>query len=406
MKSSSHRTSFLSLLLIGFLLVAPSLSLTDEEYTATIKTTVETHLGDKKAKIKFNCPADGTEPEKIVGCSVCIKGVSAATLDYSLEFRSPQETSKLVASNIDIKDPDEDFDIKHYVAAFVKSCELILSDAQILETIKKTLEAVAETLALKLNQDNAANKEYILLLDETADKRSNSAISVKIDTEKLSMTFKTNFFENTYSLSMRHSLFVEAEVKRAVPQMKADLMRMKKLLGNDSETKATLITMTCANLLAGDFIATQIAARLEPLTWTVAAAEADFTITAGEKTFVFACSESSLDGKIGIVKWVLTYADKKTMSQAFLKTSMYDISALVEAYIGDLITFLIRFNSPTNPEEAIDFGKTPLVEGDGGEGGTPAAERRLIINNDSGLKSERLKGPEGKSVKTKGNKRA
>lgn len=398
--------------LLSLVILLSSVScVTDAEYTTTIKTTLQTHLdpliAENKGMVTFECKAESTEPEKIKGCSICIKGVSAANLDHTIEFITPQETSKLVASNVDIKDPDEDFDIKHYVAAFVKSCKLVLSDAQLLESIKKTLEATATELTLQFNQDNAATKEYLLLIGEGADKRSNNAISVKIDLEKLSVTFKTNFFENTFSLSMRHSLFVEAEVKRAVTQMHSDLVRMKKLLANDAETKSTVMTMTCATFLASEYVTAGIAKRLEKVQWTVAAEESQFTITAGEKTFPFVCSESLLDGKIGILKWVMSYADKKTMSQAFLKTSMYDEAAIVEMYLDDLITFLIRFASPTNPDEAVDFGKTPLVAGtgggEGGEGGAVVEEAPVEETPTERLL--KIDDGESKVVKGRGNGR-
>lgn len=399
-------------LLALFIFVAPTRGETDEEYKKKIEDAIKKNLGEGNDKVvTFACPAEGEAPEKLVGCTACVKGVNAANLDYTIEFRTPQETSKLVGSNVDINEQDEDFSIKHYIAAFVKSCKLVLNNEQLKETIVKKLKAVAEALTLKVNEDGAATLDYILLAGEGADKRSNNAIAIKIDLATLSITFKTNFFESTFSISMRHSLFVEAEVERAIKQMNTDLSRMRKLLGNEKEDKTTMNTLTCEAVLAAPYVAEALKARVEALTWQFAPAEKEIVVTAGEKVGTLVCEEVLLDGKIGILKWTLKYEDvNKTplvMSQAFLKSSMYDLNAIVEAYLNDMVTFLLRFYGTTNPEEKVDFGKKQLVEGAGGaEGGAGGGEgRRLIDQGDS--QSERLeeKRKEKKTVKQNQNKK-
>ena len=338
-------------------------------YDEKIKTKIISHLSEKDAlakdKFAIEVCLNGKAPttSKTPGCYICLSNLDEAQLNYQIDFVTPLETSKLIANNVSIDDVDEDFDIKNYVLNFYQVASFILNDDNLKTTIAKVLLSIATELGLK-EAPNATDLKKVYLIGDDTDINGNSAIEVTINLKDAGVTFKTNFFENGHSLSIRHEKFVESELGRAWRQSIKGLKLMIGILGNNAGTKQINFKLECGKIMTSAELRDSLSSRLSNIGWTLGETQSDSFkfVTSKAKEIVLECKPFVVENSVGLIQISVKSNDNKyNANQSFL---MYDLSGLINYWAEDNLTNLIRFYEPRNPEEKVDFGRKSLFEDD------------------------------------------
>lgn len=381
-------------------------SLTSEEYQKEIETHIKTLTGVlDDSLLQFICPQTPDEKSPITNPVICISGLDPEKLNFIIEFKTPLETAKLVANNVDLKEKDDDFEIESFLKHFIKNSKRFLGDQDLSALFNQKTKEIATKLSLTIIPDTQNPDTIILALNPNDDKRSNNIIYFTFLVSKLTLSFKTNFFTNSFTLSNRHSLFFETEIERGLISAQEDLQKMKRLLSNDPLNKDTLNLLNCNSIFSDALFLGKLNKRTTDFKWTLQKGLNSIRFTSEtQKSGDLSCEDFLTDTKIPYIKFQLKYSVlnnqvlKKT--QVFIKESMYDFKPIIETFFNDSLTFLFRFFGTSNPEESIDFNKTPLIENKGNiiQADSPGTDLQLKSNvdtsNEQGRKLE-------KKVKTK-----
>lgn len=394
-----------------------TVALTDAELKTILTATIDKHLEAKDKSLVTYAKPPAIIDAATTGCFIDLGTPSGATLDYKINFWTPQESSWVASSNVDPNEQDQDFDIQHYVKAFLKSCRSILKNEQLTAELGEVVKSTTEKLGVKFTA-GAAPGEFIILLVENANPKSNDAIHVKLDSAKMTVTFRTNFFENMFGLSLRHQMFFNNEVEQAITRIVKDLRRMNRLIANAAD-KGTTNTVTCESFMQTEFATKEANDRVALAGWSAGVEGTNLKLTGDNQEFVFSCTPGTLDDKVAITKWTLTIGAITLMSQTFLVTSMYDVSAMIEMFLDEGVSTALQFGAANNPERAVvgDSRSTSREktseEGSSQEQEQPPAEepqerrkRSLRLDDGDQKRSARVSEAEGKSVRVKSRKLA
>lgn len=402
-KNSTSGKSFKQFQLICVLLLLAFVVETaanEQELNTEIQTKINSFLADpaEDAKLfQYNCPAP-LERSAIKTSFICIEGLNAANNEFMINFLTPFETSKLVGNGVNIsdKDEDEDFTIKHYVLNFIKNAKHVLSDGDLKKSILINAQTAAKDFTLEIDETSFESlNEIIFSIGPLVDKRANNVISLKLDLTTMTITFKTNFFENTFSMSMRHAKFIETEIIRAIKTTVRDLKRMKQLLGHDLAQKKTINNLDCTKIAAAVYVQTDLKQAVQRIPgWSIedeSTGKGWIIKTGGLEQGKIKCEDTTIDGKVGISRLTFIVSGAKSgkleSSQGVLQNSMYDLNAVADTFFGDSYTDMVRLFAKENPDEKVDLGKDAQVLGSGSEINENSIEKDNSQNN-SGISQQ------------------
>lgn len=331
-------------------------------YVETITAAITKHLADKTKFPIHDCATPPAETAyKIPKCSICYKDLNEAQKSFTIIFMLGDKKMTLSGNNVDVTEADEDFEFKVYVESYQKESESILTDDALKAKLDAVLAEGIETLGIKPLE----NQERVFVIGDEKNPKGNKAIKVTLDLANQSMTYTTNFFSNTYSLSLRHTKYVENEIRRAWKQVITALKLMNGLLGNTGAERTTTTTISCKSALGNEDFKKELTERVTKLGWTATVGEESIEFTKSDKVpETLSCKEVNIENRLPLVHLTLSSKDKKiNLSQAFFKNSMYDLNGLVRYFVNDALTQLVRFYEKNNVEENVDFGKKSLFEG-------------------------------------------
>lgn len=274
--------------------------------------------------------------------------------EHTINFDNRLEKALLQLSNIDLSNESSDdyLSIKEkYVTAFVKSSEAIIDNDK---TLESTIYEIAADLAIpnltynpELNEFKESSASAVSNSPDSAQDNSKNQVVLVVefkDKPNFEVILHSNYFSSSFFVNIRTRAYLESELKKLVNEAYKHAKRMIRF--NTSNQESITHNIDCKSVKTALL---KINEGFNLVTDNDPAGDGkSVTYTVGDgHSLGYDC----LDGDfVSVSAWYQRKKDnaeseasaKKEFLQGFMKSSLYDLTPVIESFFDDIFLHAIR----------------------------------------------------------------
>ena len=271
----------------------------------------------------------------------------------SLNFVNPLNKSNLVLSNILIEN-EKDLILNKYLDPFFSHLKQLLTKSEILDLIKNTIEENKnDDIEMEINNLEKPKIGYEIKLKKNEnEEKSEDIIEIYLEDGK-QIYFVTNYFENSFSISIPTEKFIKTEIQILYETVLTHFERMKRFSYSDNETNSKLDCGKISELFEktkshGIF---QFSKNSENI----------FLFSYKNENFPkedikmnFTCDFEEEEDFLLIKVFLANDGIMDIISQSFVTNSLYDLEPVVESFWDEVFDRAVRLYAPeVNPDVVV-----------------------------------------------------
>lgn len=324
----------------------------------------------EEALSKFNvnvqrpttCP---TNFDASTGVGVCFVSFNDADNSVTIKLYSPSCNFELSFSNINLKDPSSDIQVKPYFDEFLESLADLVSEVARQSVVKAAIEASSSRF-------KGGEVELGSVTEDKATFKFNGKdIVINYKVEKNTLMFKGDFIDESIDLNIASKKFIEFEVKRMIVDAVNSEVRQRKVALSDSaqgEQGGSQKKLDCVKIWSNPFITGALSDRIRENGLEISV-EGTSTITVSHPQSSQSITITCENRKEGVFDLSVVTASFKNVNpnipdtvQAFLGSSLYNLIPMTEGNFEEIVTDAIRLMSTNIVEESfMSVGAVPVA---------------------------------------------
>lgn len=260
----------------------------------------------------------------------------------TIEFRNPAETSTLVLDNIDLG--DKEVNLSKYIQAY----KTLLNESTKDNVEKKriVMDKVEEILKTKGLTEISKPSDNVTRF--AIPKPSNQS-PIDVDWNEDTLTFRTNFFQNSVTLAMSNKIQLEEEAQKIANEVYDHYTRMIEFALSESQANQSAGSagsdLTCSKVVA-DTVLSALLIKLPKAKQQTSGDTDDsktVTITYMDKKIELSCATAQEGNELKLLILTVKLIEPfKPIVQPFFKQSLYNLIPVVQSFFEDIANLALR----------------------------------------------------------------